>query len=246
MCAHTLDDWLDEPRPRLRVLGARRAPLAHALSPDESQRTRMERSLHRLRRRPRGGCRERRCPAARRAAGRHRLSRAQPAVSHRPPRPAQARIAGIVDTAARARGLRTDISTRHRDTKYGDAWFEFLASGRCVIGTESGSSALDPVRRASAASRPSGGRAPGRHLRAVLGPAGAGLGRLRLHGHQPAPLRGGSDEDVPAPGRRARTTESSSPRRTTSRCARLVEPRRGARAHRRPGRDRGHGRARLG
>ena len=41
-------------------------------------------------------------------------------------------------------GLRTDISTRITDTKYGDAWFEFLASGRCVIGTESGSSALDP------------------------------------------------------------------------------------------------------
>jgi hypothetical protein len=54
-------------------------------------------------------------------------------------------IAEIVEPAARAAGLRTDISTDIRDTKYGDAWFEFLASGRCVIGTESGSSALDPV-----------------------------------------------------------------------------------------------------
>ena len=66
------------------------------------------------------------------------------------------RIAEIVDPAARAHGLRTDISTRVADTKYGDAWFEFLASGRCVIGTESGSSALDPygeLRRFEAAWR---------------------------------------------------------------------------------------------
>jgi hypothetical protein len=54
-------------------------------------------------------------------------------------------IAQIVEPAAQAAGLRTDISTAIGDTKYGDAWFEFLASGRCVIGTESGSSALDPV-----------------------------------------------------------------------------------------------------
>jgi hypothetical protein len=54
-------------------------------------------------------------------------------------------IAHIVESAARALGLRTDISTDIGDTKYGDAWFEFLASGRCVIGTQSGSSALDPV-----------------------------------------------------------------------------------------------------
>ena len=67
-------------------------------------------------------------------------------------------IAQIVEPAARALGLRTDISTDIRDTKYGDAWFEFLASGRCVIGTESGSSALDPVgaiRRFEAEWRPS-------------------------------------------------------------------------------------------
>ena len=66
------------------------------------------------------------------------------------------RIAEVVDPAARAHGLRTDISTRIADTKYGDAWFEFLASGRCVIGTESGSSALDPygeLRRFEAAWR---------------------------------------------------------------------------------------------
>jgi hypothetical protein len=67
-------------------------------------------------------------------------------------------IAHIVEPAARALGLRTDISTDIGDTKYGNAWFEFLASGRCVIGTESGSSALDPVgaiRRFEAEWRPS-------------------------------------------------------------------------------------------
>src|ERR1044072_9450933 len=67
-------------------------------------------------------------------------------------------IAQIVEPAARDLGLRTDISTAYKDTKYGDAWFEFLASGRCVIGTESGSSALDPVgaiRRFEAEWRPS-------------------------------------------------------------------------------------------
>jgi hypothetical protein len=67
-------------------------------------------------------------------------------------------IAQIVEPAARAAGLRTDISTDIRDTKYGDAWFEFLASGRCVIGSQSGSSALDPVgaiRRFEAEWRPS-------------------------------------------------------------------------------------------
>ncbi len=68
----------------------------------------------------------------------------------------KAGIADVVDPAARARGLRTDISTDFAATKYGDAWFDFLASGRCVIGTESGSSALDPrgeIRRFEAAWR---------------------------------------------------------------------------------------------
>ena len=66
-------------------------------------------------------------------------------------------IAGIVETGgARARPAHGHLD-RHRDTKYGDAWVEFLASGRCVIGTESGSSALDPVgaiRRFEAEWRP--------------------------------------------------------------------------------------------
>lgn len=40
-------------------------------------------------------------------------------------------------------GLAADISTRPEDVIVGDAWFDFMASGRCVIGCESGSSVLD-------------------------------------------------------------------------------------------------------
>lgn len=40
-------------------------------------------------------------------------------------------------------GLRTDISVRREDTILGDAWLDFLASGRTVLGSESGSSVLD-------------------------------------------------------------------------------------------------------
>jgi len=49
----------------------------------------------------------------------------------------------VVASRARARGLRVDISTQQKDTILGRRWFEFLASGRCVIGCESGSSVLD-------------------------------------------------------------------------------------------------------
>jgi hypothetical protein len=53
------------------------------------------------------------------------------------------RIAPAVATRARDRGLRTDISTRVDDTILGDRWFDFLMSGRTVLGCESGSSVLD-------------------------------------------------------------------------------------------------------
>lgn len=53
------------------------------------------------------------------------------------------RIAEEVATRAQAHGLHVDISTRVKDTIVGPAWLEFLASGRTVIGSESGSSVLD-------------------------------------------------------------------------------------------------------
>lgn len=53
------------------------------------------------------------------------------------------RIAEVVVRRAEARGLRVDISTRVEDTIIGDGWLDFLASGRVVIGCESGSSVLD-------------------------------------------------------------------------------------------------------
>lgn len=53
------------------------------------------------------------------------------------------RIAEVMARRAEAFGLRVDISTRVEDTIVGDGWLDFLASGRVVIGCESGSSVLD-------------------------------------------------------------------------------------------------------
>lgn len=53
------------------------------------------------------------------------------------------RIADVVREHAQAHGLKCDISTRQEDTIVGDRWLDFLASGRAVIGCESGSSVLD-------------------------------------------------------------------------------------------------------
>lgn len=53
------------------------------------------------------------------------------------------RIGEIVAQKAASHGLVCDISVRPEDTIVGDAWLDFLASGRTVIGCEGGSSALD-------------------------------------------------------------------------------------------------------
>ena len=53
------------------------------------------------------------------------------------------RIADVMGPRAVAAGLRTDISTRESDTIVGDAWFDFLASSKAVLGCESGSSVVD-------------------------------------------------------------------------------------------------------
>ena len=53
------------------------------------------------------------------------------------------RIADAVQRVGGELGLRMDISTRWEDTIFGDAWLDFLMSGRAVIGCESGSSVLD-------------------------------------------------------------------------------------------------------
>lgn len=52
-------------------------------------------------------------------------------------------IASVVNEKAKLQGLKTDISTRGEDVIFGDQWFDFLASGRTVLGCESGSSVLD-------------------------------------------------------------------------------------------------------
>jgi hypothetical protein len=53
------------------------------------------------------------------------------------------RIGEAVLAAAEQRGLETDISMRYEDVIYGDDWLSFLASGKAVVGAESGSSVLD-------------------------------------------------------------------------------------------------------
>lgn len=52
-------------------------------------------------------------------------------------------IGAAAETAGARLGLHTDISTRPEDAILGPRWLEFLASGRAVVGVESGSSALD-------------------------------------------------------------------------------------------------------
>jgi hypothetical protein len=54
------------------------------------------------------------------------------------------RIGEAVVDRADAHGLSHDISTRMHDTILGDAWLDFLGTGRATIGAESGSSVLDP------------------------------------------------------------------------------------------------------
>jgi hypothetical protein len=55
----------------------------------------------------------------------------------------KADMAAAVREHAVARGLRVDISTRARDTFYGDDWYRFLARCRYTIGVEGGASVLD-------------------------------------------------------------------------------------------------------
>jgi hypothetical protein len=52
-------------------------------------------------------------------------------------------VALRVAERAAAHGLEADISTRREDAFHGDAWFDFLLSGRTTLGTESGAGGLD-------------------------------------------------------------------------------------------------------
>jgi hypothetical protein len=54
------------------------------------------------------------------------------------------RIAEIVQRRAGELGFETNISTRWEDTIFGERWLDFVMSGRATIGSESGSSVLDP------------------------------------------------------------------------------------------------------
>jgi hypothetical protein len=54
------------------------------------------------------------------------------------------RVGEAVVAHAPAHSLAFDISTRMHETVLGDAWLDFLGTGRATIGTESGSSVVDP------------------------------------------------------------------------------------------------------
>jgi hypothetical protein len=62
-------------------------------------------------------------------------------------------VADAVAPAARAAGLRVDVSTDLRDAVLGDRWFAFIASARAVLGSESGASAIDRRGELAAAER---------------------------------------------------------------------------------------------
>jgi hypothetical protein len=62
-------------------------------------------------------------------------------------------VAEQVAPAARAAGLRVDVSTDPRDAVLGDRWFQFVASARAVLGSESGASAVDRRGELAAAER---------------------------------------------------------------------------------------------
>ena len=53
------------------------------------------------------------------------------------------RIGLAAEASGRQAGLRCDISTLPHQVILGDAWLDFMASGRATIGAESGASALD-------------------------------------------------------------------------------------------------------
>ncbi len=53
------------------------------------------------------------------------------------------RVGTAVHARAEALGLRCDISTRPEDVILGSMWLDFVASGRGILGVESGSSAID-------------------------------------------------------------------------------------------------------
>jgi hypothetical protein len=63
-------------------------------------------------------------------------------------------VADVVAPAARAAGLRVDVSTDLRDAVLGDRWFAFVASARAMLGSESGASAVDRRGELAAAEEP--------------------------------------------------------------------------------------------
>jgi hypothetical protein len=55
----------------------------------------------------------------------------------------KSKVAEVVAPRARTFNLRINISTNEQDTIPGDAWLDFIASGKVVLGTEGGYSVID-------------------------------------------------------------------------------------------------------
>ena len=176
----------------------------------------------------------------------HRLPRAQSAVSRRPPRPAQAR-----DRADRRAGrTRRRAAHRHLDGHQGHEVRRRVVRLPCQRPLRDRHRERLERARPGRRDPPLRGRvaavAPGGHVRGVLGAAGAGLGRLRLHGDQPAPVRGRPDQDRPVAGRGGVRRDPRGRQALLPAARRPLEPARGPRAHPRTARDGGDGGARLG
>ena len=230
VCAATLDEWLGDLDVQcvFSVLDGRHWPV---LYPGESQRTRMERTYTGfVDDRAAGAVRAPPRPPRRARRG-HRLPRPQPAVPRRPPRAAQAR-----DRAdRRAGGARHRTAHGHLDGLQGHEVRRRVVRVPCQRPLRDRHRERLERARPRRRHSPLRGRvealAPGRHLRGVLGAAGAGLGRLRLHGHQSAPVRGRADQDRAAP-RRGSLRRDPRARDALLPAARgLLEPGRGAGAH---------------
>jgi hypothetical protein len=98
------------------------------------------------------------------------------------------RIASAASAAAAGLGFSTDISVEPGDTIQSDRWYDFLASGRAIIGCESGSSALDSRGEIRAAVQQLLAERPDLPFDAVSARLPTGWDRYRFHAIGPRHL----------------------------------------------------------
>lgn len=141
--AHVLDDWLVDAGVQV-VFSIFDGPARDALYPRATRTARFEQCLTGYideddQARLAGGTRphaERRLDIAYRAGWLPYRLGAHGQIKHR--------LALAFADAAPAHGLAADVATAESAVMFGGAWLDFLASARCVLGCESGASAMDP------------------------------------------------------------------------------------------------------